>query len=331
MRRRRSGGRPRFQLWRTALLLSAAAFVLLWGQYGSPRAAAEAIRARIFPTEADCSVPESAPPLPERPSAGHAKSPAERATAPAPAEETEIPWEPALRNDTAYAPDLAALPPDPIRLTPGSEPQVLIVHTHTSEAYTPDEAYAYVPDDNDRTLDPAFNVTAVGDQVETRLTAAGISVLHDRTLNDYPSYNGSYSRMLRIVEGYLAEYPTISVVLDIHRDAVIYPDGSRFAPRAEIGGRDAAQVMLVVGTDEGGLSHAHWRENLAFALQLQRSADTLYPGLMRPVNLRSSRFNQHVSPGALIVEVGSSGNTLGEALYGAGLFTDALLQTVLGP
>ena len=134
--------------------------------------------------------------------------------------------------------------------------------------------------------------------------------------------------MLDIIELYMAEYPSISVVLDIHRDAVIYEDGSRFAASTVIDNKSAAQVMLVVGTDEGGLPHDGWERNLSFALDIQSVADERYPGLMRPVNLRSSRFNQHVSPGALIVEVGASGNTLGEALYGAELFTKALIETL---
>lgn len=233
-----------------------------------------------------------------------------------------------IRNDTSYDIDLSELAQNAIKLNDGSEPQVLIVHTHTSEAYTPDDEYFYEQDDVDRTIDPEFNVVAVGTRITELLEDAGIGVIHDETLNDYPSYNKSYNRMLEIIEAYLEEYPSISIVLDIHRDAVIYDDGTRYAPRVQIGGKSAAQVMMVVGTDEGGLRHDNWRANLSFALAIQTTAENNYPGLMRLVNLRSSRFNGHTTSGSLIVEVGSSGNTLGEALYGAELFTKALIETV---
>ncbi|MBE6935677.1 MAG: stage II sporulation protein P [Ruminococcaceae bacterium] len=237
---------------------------------------------------------------------------------------------PEIRNETSFLIDPAALPAGGVRLSPAPDdaPQVLIVHTHSSESYTPDETHYYIPDDNDRTLDTRYNVSAVGDRIEEVLERAGIAVIHDRTINDYPSYSGSYARMLETIELYLAEYPSIQVVLDVHRDAILEEDGSRRAVRTVVGDRSAAQLMLVVGTDEGGLAHEDWEQNLAFAMAIQKTADWYYPGLMRPINLRSSRFNQHVSPGALIVEVGSSGNTLGEALYSGALFANILADTL---
>ncbi len=335
MRRRRRRGAPGPTFYKLAALLLATAAIAAWGRYGSIGGMLRAAAARFSGEDMTVTVPESAPPIPAagetaQETAAESAGLFGRRDREAPkTEPVEEPYAPEVRNDTAFVLEEEAIPSGGIRLTAGDVPQVLIVHTHTSEAYAPDEIYSYEQDDNDRTLDPRFNVVAVGDLVEAQLEKAGIAVLHERAINDYPSYNGSYTRMLGVIEDYLAEYPSISVVLDIHRDAMIYPDGSRFAPRADIGGESTAQVMLVVGTDEGGLSHPGWRENLAFALAIQRRADELYPGLMRPVNLRASRFNQHVSPGALIVEVGSSGNTLGEALRGAELFTEALIGTIL--
>ena len=314
------------------LAVFAVGAIAAYGKFGSVRGAYDAITGYLFPEDVMFTVAESAPPILEEDEEGlKTGSVSESANILGQQnrdDEKNETYTPEIRNDTSFVLDLDALEASGVSLKSGDEPQVLIVHTHTSESYAPDEEYYYVQDDNDRTLDTNFNVVAVGNRVEQLLQDAGISVIHDKTINDYPSYNGSYNRMLDIIELYMAEYPSISVVLDIHRDAVIYEDGSRFAASTVIDNKSAAQVMLVVGTDEGGLPHDGWERNLSFALDIQSVADERYPGLMRPVNLRSSRFNQHVSPGALIVEVGASGNTLGEALYGAELFTKALIETL---
>lgn len=316
---------------KACLALVAVGAIAAYGRFGSISGACGALATYLFPEDAAFTVAESAPILQTGGGSGKTGSVSESANIFGRRDrgkaQDEV-YTPEIRNDTSFVLDLGALEASGVSLKNGDEPQVLIVHTHTSEAYTPDEEYSYVQDDNDRTLDETFNVVAVGDRVEQLLKDAGVSVIHDKTLNDYPSYNGSYTRMLDIIELYLAEYPSISVVLDIHRDAVIYEDGSRFAASTVIDNRSAAQVMLVVGTNEGGLPHDGWERNLSFALDIQSAADELYPGLMRPVNLRSSRFNQHISPGALIVEVGASGNTLGEALYGSELFAKALIETL---
>ncbi len=330
MRRRMRRGNARPFLTKCVLLLVAVGAIAVYGKFGSVSGACRALAAFFFPEDVTFTVAESAPPLPAD-EAGSTGSVSESANIFGRRDQETQPDEsytPEIRNDTSFDLDLHALTASGVHLKNGDEPQVLIVHTHTSESYAPDEEYFYVQDDNDRTLDTNFNMVAVGNYMESLLEDAGISVIHDKTINDYPSYNGSYDRMLEIIEVYLEEYPSISVVLDVHRDAVIYEDGSRFAASTVIDNRSAAQVMLVVGTDEGGLPHENWERNLSFALDIQSAADELYPGLMRPVNLRSSRFNQHVSPGALIVEVGSSGNTLGEAFYGAELFTKALIKTL---
>lgn len=309
--------------------LLAVGAIAAYGKFGSISGVCRALASFLFPEDVAFTVAESAPFLPVRGEReGGSVSESANIFGRRDSGKKEETYTPEVRNDTSIVLDMDALTASGVSLKNVDMPQVLIVHTHTSESYAPDEEYFYVQDDNDRTLDTNFNVVAVGNRIEQLLEDAGVSVIHDKTINDYPSYNGSYNRMLDIVELYLAEYPSISVVLDIHRDAVIYKDGSRFAASTVINDRSAAQVMLVVGTNEGGLPHDGWERNLSFALDIQSTADELYPGLMRPVNLRSSRFNQHVSPGALIVEVGSSGNTLGEAFYGAELFTKALIETL---
>lgn len=231
----------------------------------------------------------------------------------------------------SYQPDKQALLTRPSALSlAGSGPAVLIVHTHSSEAYTMEAGFEYPESDALRTLDERYSVIRVGDEIADILTEAGISVLHDTQPNDYPNYNGAYERMRQTIEGYLAEYPSIQMVLDIHRDAAEDADGNPVALTADVGGEACAELMLVVGTDEGGLSHPDWQENLANALKLQVLLNRSAPGLCRNLNLRTERFNQHETPGSLLVEVGASGNTLAEALRSARILGQALAVFLRG-
>ncbi len=232
---------------------------------------------------------------------------------------------------SSYEPDVAELllqHPLELDFSRGS-PQVLIIHTHASEAYTPEPGWEYEPSDTLRTEDTNYNVVRVGQEMADTLEAAGIGVIHDTTIRDYPTYNGSYTRTLAAIEEYLATYPSIQIVIDVHRDAAENADGSAVAVSCTADGQDAAQLMLVVGTDEGGLPHPDWEENLSLALRVQALLNRSYPDLCRSIDLRTERFNQHATLGSLLVEVGASGNTLAEALVSARLFADALAQIIL--
>ena len=201
---------------------------------------------------------------------------------------------------------------------------VLIVHTHTTESYTPSPKYAYTPTDTDRTRDDNFNVVRVGTEIKNILSQNGINVYHDTTTNDYPSYNGSYNRSRMAVENFIGRDSSVKIVLDVHRDAIVRENGEKVKYTAKINDEDAACVMLVVGSSISGLEHNNWAENLSFAAQLQKHIQSLYPDLMRPINFRKERFNQHLAPGAIIVEVGTNANTLDEALLGARSFAKGL-------
>ncbi len=222
------------------------------------------------------------------------------------------------------------LRPSTLTLADGGAPSVLIVHTHSSEAYTMEVGFTYTESDTQRTQDANYSVIRVGEEVADALRAAGVGVIHDTQLNDYPNYSGAYERMRQTIEGYLAEYPGITMVLDIHRDAAADARGAPVALRAEVGGEPCAALMLVVGTDEGGLPHDNWQENLANALKLQALIERAAPGLCRPLDLRTERFNQHETPGSLLVEVGASGNTLSEALRAARILAQALVLQLRG-
>lgn len=213
-----------------------------------------------------------------------------------------------FRNETGYTPvvDESLSRKLSFSVTSGA-PKVLIMHTHTSEAYAESNGA--------RTTDNEKNVVRVGSVLAKTLEEQGISVIHDKTQNDSPSYNGSYSKALSGISAQLDKHPTIEVVLDIHRDyAEQTKDGEtiQLKPVTEINGEQVAQVMFVVGTDGLGLEHPDWKENLAFAVQVQAVLNNLSPKLARPINLRRERFNQHKTKGSLIVEVGTAGNSLAE-------------------
>ncbi|MCI8478328.1 MAG: stage II sporulation protein P [Oscillospiraceae bacterium] len=235
-----------------------------------------------------------------------------------------------LYNRTDLAVDLAALAAAPVEISlTGQAPEILIVHTHATEAYTQDGTDRYTPSDNSRTLDEHCNMLRVGDEMERVFTELGLSVLHDRTLYDYPQYSGAYSRSAEGIQQYLEEYPSIKIVLDVHRDALVGEDGTVYKAVTTIDGSKVAQVMLVLGSSAKG-EHPNWQQNLTLAAKLQHSMNTLYPTLARPMTLRTSVYNQNLTNGSLLVEVGCHGNTLQEALGGARLFARAAGQVLLG-
>ena len=219
--------------------------------------------------------------------------------------------------------DVAALASADLSLElPKEGPQVLIVHTHGSEAYTPDGTDTYVPTGECRTLDTAKNVVRVGDEIARVLMEMGLTVVHDTQLYDYPEYNGAYDRSLAAVEAWLEQYPSIRVVLDVHRDALVGEDGTIYKPITTVGGEQAAQVMLVMGSN-ALYDHPGWQENLSLAVKIQKEMNTLWPTLARPIGLRENRYNQQTATGSLLVEVGAHGNTLQEALAAARMFARA--------
>ena len=213
-----------------------------------------------------------------------------------------------IKNGGTYEPDLGSLLEAPVNLDfSGEDPRVLIIHTHATD-----------------------NMIRVGEAMTRILEEAGIPVIHDTTLNDYPSYNGSYDRTRENIERYLEQYPSIQMVIDVHRDAVELLEGGQMATSATVNGKPSAQVMLVMGTDEGGLTHPNWQDNLSWALKLQVEMERQYPGLTRPMSLRPERYNQHATPGSVLVEIGTAGDTLQRAILASEAFAHTLVTLIQG-
>lgn len=191
-------------------------------------------------------------------------------------------------------------------------PQVLIMHTHATESFEPYDTDTYDTRHTWRTTDNTQNIVAAGEVMAEAIRSYGIEVLHDETQHDYPSYNGSYDRSAETVKGILAQYPSIKVVLDIHRDAIISGD-TVTAPVVESDEGTAAQVMIISGCDDGTMDYPDWRENLAFAIDLQQQMEADHPGFTRPVLFDYRFYNQNLTTGSLLIEVGGHGNTLSQA------------------
>ncbi len=232
---------------------------------------------------------------------------------------------PSVTDKSGLDPDLAALLTAPLPFSvPRDAAQILILHTHGSEAYS-QEGGAYEESDRSRTSDKTKSVVRVGDVLAEAFGAAGFHVLHDRELYDYPSYSGSYSRSLEAAQRYLGAYPTIKTVFDIHRDALYAPDGSAVRRVCTLpDGTECAKIMIIAATGSGGLSFDTWRDNLSFALKIQAALEERYPGLAEPLLITGERYNEHAAPGYLLVEIGTDGNTLAEAERAAEIFAECV-------
>ena len=213
-----------------------------------------------------------------------------------------------IKNQTDYTLTEDMLKPD-IEIT---NKNIVLFHTHSCESYTSSPNYTYTPTGTFRTTDLNYTVVRVGTELENNLKQYNYNVVHSKDYHDYPAYNGSYTRSLATVENILKQTPS-DIIIDVHRDAV----GSRsdYAPTVKIGDTDeAAQIMFVIGTNNGGLWHPNWNQNLKFAIKIQQKAEEMYPGLFKPIMLTKSRYNQHTGKYANIIEVGATGNTLDQCL-----------------
>lgn len=230
-----------------------------------------------------------------------------------------------IQNASGLSYDLASMLADPLKITKNSsveEPTVMILHTHASEAY--------VDQTGGRSEDPAHNVVYIGDVLTQVLEAQGIGVVHCREIIDSPSYNQSYNRAMDIIEAQIKQTPSLKMVIDLHRDSMITSSGTEYKIVSEIDGQTCAQLMFVMGTNAGGLTHPNWKSNLNFAVNLQKRILSEYPTLMRPVNLRKQRFNEQATTGSMILECGTSANTMEEAELAIRAFGKKLAEELNG-
>lgn len=233
-----------------------------------------------------------------------------------------------IKNSTGLNIDLKAeLEAGPaLRINKKSEPEVLIVHTHATECYMSEARDFYTSSDKTRSSDNNENVVAVGQKMADILISGGISVLHDTTHHDSPSYNQSYSRAAETINEYLRKYPSIKIVIDVHRDSVALTGNDKVAPTVKVDGKSAAQVMLIAGSQTGTVTNfENWRENFRLAIRWHQMMEVMYPGLPRTMLFASRRYNMNLTTGSMILEVGTEANSFEEACYSAELAANSLL------
>ena len=206
-------------------------------------------------------------------------------------------------------------------------PQVLILHTHATESYIRHNENYYTQNDTARTTDNAYNMVSLGKIISDKLNSAGIVTLHDTTQHDNPSYNESYSRAANTICSYLKKYPSIKIVIDLHRDALAANDTDKVKLTTEIDGKKAAQIMLVMGSQSGNVKNfPNWKENLKLATKLQKTIEDMYPSLARAIHFMPKNYNESLTTGSMLIEIGTDGNSLEEAKYSAELLSNALIS-----
>ncbi len=241
------------------------------------------------------------------------------------------------KNESKYSPDINSLLNQeyPLNFAKSvssnneKQPIVLIIHTHGSECYSPEGVQAYTADTPTRVLDTTANVVAVGKVLADELNARGVSTIHCTTMFDAESYSDSYNLSENKVQEYLAEYPSIQYVFDIHRDSITRTNNEKIKPLTTVNGIETAQAMFVVGTDSGGADHPNWLNNLTVATFFQNKLIEKYGNIMRPINLRKASFNAEHAPGSLLIEIGTCGNTLTEAKNCAAFLGEAIAEVIL--
>ncbi len=232
-----------------------------------------------------------------------------------------------LKNNTELDIDIKTMLSSSLGFTvqKNAQPQVLIIHTHTTETFMTQDRDYYTDADVTRTTDNSKNMVHLGEIVAKKLNEAGIVTVHDKTVHDYPEYNGSYSRSAQTVCDNLEKYPDIKIVIDLHRDAIASGDNDKVKLTTEINGRKAAQIMLVMGSQSGSVTNfPNWQENLKLAVRLQQTVEVMYPSLARSISLMSRNYNESLTTGSMLIEIGTDGNTIEEVEYSAELLGNAL-------
>lgn len=193
-----------------------------------------------------------------------------------------------------------------------SKDKVLLYCTHTSESYVNSPGYEFSYSGTMRTRDAKYNMLSVAGVLRDTLVSKNFNVILDTTPHDYTSYDNAYTNSRKTINNQLKNNGKFGLIIDVHRDAY----GSLYnGPTVEINGKEVALIMVVVGIGAEGYENPYWETNLAIALKIVKLGEEMYPGLFRPVLIRGSKYNQDTNKGAILTEIGTTGNTHEQVYY----------------
>ncbi len=228
-------------------------------------------------------------------------------------------------NETKYSIDINKLLKEPLKLNPiKTGPQIFVYHTHTTESFLRNVSQLNNSGDvPSRTTDSKYNVVRVGEALISNLKKYKINVLHSTTIHD-KDYNSSYVKSLDTLTNYVDKYPSLKMTIDLHRDAA---GDNKLRVARKINGKDCAQIMFVIGTDSK-LNNPKWRENLKLALKIQSRLNEIAPGIAKPTYISKNRYNQHLTNGSVIIEIGGDGNVIDECVRSTSYLAQAINDVI---
>ncbi len=238
----------------------------------------------------------------------------------------------ALKNDTAFEIDMTAVEKEAALFEAeeiSKEPLVLIVHTHGTEGFSEKGTCFYNDSFNTpRSEDVSKNVVAVGKVLTEALNKKGIPAVQCEIMHDKESYISAYERSSESIQEYLAKYPSIKYVFDVHRDSLIQSDLTKLRPVTLNDEKPCAQLMMIIGSSEKSGIDYDWTANLVLAEAIQKNLFSDTVGVARQLYLRGATYNQQYAKYGLLLEIGSCGNTLEEAKNAALAFADAFEKVI---
>jgi stage II sporulation protein P len=223
-------------------------------------------------------------------------------------------WPLPTNANVSYIPNFPKL--DPIDSFFSGDPLVAIYHTHTSEAYVPAFGKTHAPGGQ------KGDIVDVGEALAVYLQKDhGIKTVNNQAIHDYPSFMKAYAPSEITANKILQDHKSIQMLFDIHRDA-----DKKENTTAIIGGEEVARIRIIVAIGQPDLPQPHWQQNHAFAKLIEAKMNEKYPGLSRGILLADWRYNQHLHPRALLLEVGAQDNTRDEAKRSMKMFASILAE-----
>lgn len=199
------------------------------------------------------------------------------------------------------------------------EVRVGIYHTHTAESFVPSSGRSHAAGGE------CGEIVEVGEFFVRCLAEKGVRAVQNKTIHDYPNFMQAYSASEKTAAQMVSQYDSLEMLFDIHRDA-----SSRDVAATTVDGKPAAKVLIIVAQGQEGLLQPHWQENYRLAKAIEKKMDEMYPGLSGGIQLTEWRYNQHLHPHALLLEVGSHETSKGEAMRSMKLLADVLARLLAG-